>query len=403
MSAVLADSPRAPGVGEGRDMPVCAHAESCGGCTYQGVPYAEQLESKNARVLELLLEYDVVCGFYAGARPSPHIFAYRNKMEYTFGDEVKDGSMTLGLHRKKSYMSVLNTDGCLIVPEDFNIIRREVLAYMRERGHSFRHKRTHSGFLRNLVIRKGENTGELLINLVTADGETLDEDGFVKLLLGLNLEAKPVGVLHTVYCGRADTVGCDRVKTLYGRDHYRERMLGLDFKVNAFSFFQTNTSAVEAMFRSALSLMTDTEKKTIFDIYCGAGVISLALARAAREVIGVEISADSIRAARENAERNRIANCRFIEGDALAVLAGLAERPDAIVVDPPRMGVHPKALKKIIAYGLDELLYISCNPKTFCENMAVLAANGYKLDALYACDNFPFTKHIELFSRIVKR
>ncbi|MDR2157054.1 MAG: 23S rRNA (uracil(1939)-C(5))-methyltransferase RlmD [Clostridiales Family XIII bacterium] len=387
---------------DGTETP-CPHADRCGGCTYQTLPYEEQLRLKNAQVLELLLQYGVICGSYEGVRPSPRICAYRNKMEYSFGDEEKDGPMTLGLHRKKSYMSVLNTDGCRFVPEDFNTIRRAALSHMTDRGHSFRHKRTRRGFLRNLVIRRGENTGELLVNLVTTDEETLDEQAFVELLLNLKLNDTPVGILHTVYCGRADTVGCDRAKTLYGRDYYRERMLDLEFNVNAFSFFQTNTSAVEAMFASALSLMPGAAEKTIFDLYCGTGAISLALARTAKSVIGIELSADSIRAARENAARNGVANCSFLEGDALEVLERLPHKPDAIVADPPRMGIHPKALKKIIAYGLDELLYISCNPKTFCENMAVFQENGYKLDALCVCDNFPFTKHIELFSRIKKR
>ncbi|MDR0357182.1 MAG: 23S rRNA (uracil(1939)-C(5))-methyltransferase RlmD [Clostridiales Family XIII bacterium] len=381
----------------------CVRAEICGGCAYRGVPYEEQLALKNERVLNLLLEYGVVCGAYEGIAPSPRVLAYRNKMEYSFGDEAKNGPMTLGLHRKKSYLSVLNTDDCRIVPEDFNIIRREVLSLMTSRGHSFRHKRTHSGFLRNLVIRRGENTGELLVNLVTSDEESLDEEDFVRLLTGLKLDGDLVGILHTIYCGRADTVGCDRMKILFGRDFYFERMSGLSFKVNAFSFFQTNTSAAEAMFSSALSLADDLENKTVFDIYCGAGAISLMLAKAAKEVVGIEISPDSVRAARENAERNGLSNCRFIEGDALEVLERLPQRPDSIVVDPPRMGIHPKALKKLISYGRDEWIYISCNPKTFCENMAVLAEHGYKLDELRVCDNFPFTKHIELFSRIIKR
>jgi 23S rRNA (uracil-5-)-methyltransferase RumA len=385
------------------DAHSCVHAEVCGGCFYRGVPYEEQLSMKNAQVLQLLLENNVTCGSYVGVSPAPRISAYRNKMEYSFGDEEKGGPMTLGLHRKRSYMSVLNTDGCLIVPDDFNIIRREVLTYMTERGHSFRHKRTHRGFLRNLVLRRGERTGELLINLVTTDEEALNEEEFCTFLLNLNTTDRIVGILHTIYCGRADTIGCDRVKTLHGRDYYQEHMMGLDFDVNAFSFFQTNISAVEAMFASALKLLPDTKDKTVFDIYCGTGTVSLAMAGNAKEVIGIEISADSVLAARRNAERNHIANCRFIEGDALEVLDQLHERPDVIVADPPRMGMHPKALKKIISYGLDEILYISCNPKTFCENMAVLAENGYRLDILCVCDNFPFTKHIELFSRIIKK
>jgi 23S rRNA (uracil-5-)-methyltransferase RumA len=319
-------------------------------------------------------------------------------MEYSFGDEVKDGPMTLGLHRKKSYMSVIETDFCQIVPGDFNLIRKSVSEYMRRTGHGFHHKRTHSGFLRFLVIRRGERTGQILINLVTTDEETLDEAAFVEFILGLPTEDKVVGILHTTYCGRADTVGCDFVSTLYGHDFYEEKLLGLEFRVNAFSFFQTNTSAVDAMFSEALEMIPDLDEKHVFDIYCGTGSISLAMSSKAGRVTGIEIVGDSVLAARENAQRNGIRNCEFIDGDAYEVLESISERPDLIVVDPPRMGMHPKALKKIISYGVDELLYISCNPKTFAENAAVLIENGYRCETIKVYDNFPYTKHTELAS-----
>ena len=183
----------------------CPHSEVCGGCTYQGMPYEEQLTLKNKQVLDLLLKEGVRCGSYTGAAPSPHITGYRNKMEYSFGDTVKDGPMTLGLHRRKSYLSVINTEGCLSVPSDFNLIRDETLRYMREKGHGFYRKRFHQGFLRNLVLRRGERTGELLINLITTDEERLDEEGFVRFLLDLPTEEQIVGILHTTYNGKADT------------------------------------------------------------------------------------------------------------------------------------------------------------------------------------------------------
>jgi tRNA/tmRNA/rRNA uracil-C5-methylase (TrmA/RlmC/RlmD family) len=190
------------------------------------------------------------------------------------------------------------------------------------------------------------------------------------------------------------------MEVLYGRDHYFEEMLGLRFRVNALSFFQTNTSAVEAMFAEAFAMLPELAGKNVYDIYCGTGVISLALARRALSVTGVEIVPGSVEAARENAALNGIDNCRFICGDALEAMESMAEQPDAAVVDPPRMGMHPKALKKIMSYGLPELLYVSCNPKTFARDMAAMEGYGYRLDRLRAYDNFPFTRHMELAARV---
>ena len=386
--------------------PACPNAEMCGGCTYQGVEYPEQLSIKNDEVLKHLAANAIIPGEYKPTINTSDITGYRNKMEYSFGDEVKDGPMTLGLHRKKSYMSVLNVDGCVIVPEDFNIIRAETLKYMESLEYSFYHKRSHKGFLRNLVVRRGEHTEELLINLVTTDEEVLDEESFVKFILDLPLVGNVVGIIHTINCKKSDTISRDSMKILHGRGHYYEELLGLKFRVDAFAFFQTNTTAVENMLLDAFELIKENEYcKTLYDVYCGTGTITLALADSAEKVVGIEIIEDSVEAAKENAVINGIENCEFICGDALEILEQLENSnsiPDMIVVDPPRMGIHPKALKKIISYNLPQILYISCNPKTFCENMAVLQDAGYKLDTLRVFDNFPFTKHIELCSIIIK-
>jgi 23S rRNA (uracil-5-)-methyltransferase RumA len=189
---------------------------------------------------------------------------------------------------------------------------------------------------------------------------------------------------------------------LHGRDHFFEEMLGLRFRVNALSFFQTNTSAVEAMFTEAFDMLPELGGKSVYDVYCGTGAISLSLAGRAASVTGVELVSESVDAAKENAVLNGIDNCRFIEGDATAVLESLDERPDVLVVDPPRMGMHPKTLRRIMSYELPELLYISCNPKTFARDMAAMTGCGYALDALRAYDNFPYTRHTELAARIVR-
>ena len=315
-------------------------------------------------------------------------------MEYTFGDEVKGGPMTLGLHKPGSYMAVINTDGCLIVPEVFNIIRSAVYSWAQASGHGFHHKRSHSGFLRALVIRRGERTGEVLVNLVTTSEEVLDEDAFLCVVTAAAGD-ELVGVLHTINDRRSDVVACDSMKVLYGRYHYFDRLLGFDFRVGAFSFFQTNTSAVESMLTEALDLIQGKNVENLYDVYCGTGTISLALAQRAARVTGIELVEDSVLSARENAARNGIENAAFICGDAFEVMQGLPA-PDMLVVDPPRMGLHPKALKRVIEFGLPALLYISCNPKTFAANAAVLKNAGYGVSVLGAYDNFPFTKHIEL-------
>ena len=380
---------------------ICLHAEYCGGCRYQGVPYEEQLAIKNEYVLSELAGHGIEPDEYRPVRAASGLFGYRNKMEYSFGDEVKAGPMTLGLHKQGSYMSVIDTDSCLIVPGIFNRICTAALDWARRSGHGFHHKRAHSGFLRSLVIRHGERTGETLINLVTSSEETLDEGAFCEAVFAAGDKDAIVGILHTINDRRSDVVACDSVKTLYGRDHYFEKLLGLDFRVGAFSFFQTNISAVESMLTEALALIPGERSENLYDVYCGTGTLSLALSRRADRVLGIELIEESVLSARENAIRNDINNVDFICGDAFEVMSGLPA-PDMLVVDPPRMGLHPKALKRVIEYGPPALLYISCNPKTFAQNAAVLKNAGYGVSVLGAYDNFPYTRHVELASLFEK-
>lgn len=392
-------------------MVICKHNDDCGGCVYQGIPYNEQVELKGRQVLMHLRERNLSTNGFMGIESSPNQYAYRNKMEYTFGDEVKGGDMTLGLHRRGRFMSIITTDSCQLVDPDFNIVLRNVLEFCKKKGYSFYHKKSHKGLLRNLVLRKGVRTGELLINIITTSPQNqayidFDDEGFVSMIKGLDLKNKVVGILHTLNDRLSDGVNCDELRILEGRDYYMEEVMGLKFKVSAFSFFQTNVEAVERLYTEALSLIGDVTGKQVFDLYCGTGTITQALALHASQVIGVEISEEAVEAARENARLNGLDNCRFVAGDVLKVLDDIADKPDVIVVDPPRSGINPKAMRKILNYGVEEILYISCNPKTMAENLVVATESGYVISKIKAYDNFPMTGHVEcvvLMSRVKDR
>mgnify|MGYP002543593345 CR=1 FL=1 len=386
---------------EQREYSICPHDEFCGGCIYQELSYEEQRLLKAKEVLHLMEEKGVDLSMLEqpfslfDLIAAPKQYRYRNKMEYTFGDFIKDGEMTLGMHKKGNFMSIVTVDECQIVDEDFNLILKATLEFCRQKGYSFYHKKTHKGLLRNLIIRKGERTCEILVNIVTSSQNEFAEEEYADLIYRLPLSNTPIGVLHTINDNVADAVYIDEVRILRGRDYYMEKIMGLNFKVSAFSFFQTNVEAAERLYMDALAMLPAFEGKVVFDLFCGTGTITQALATKAKKAVGVEIVKEAVLAARENAMLNGLNNCEFIAGDVFDVLDQLRDKPDVIVVDPPRMGILPKTLDKIIKYGIEEILYISCNPRTLAENMKYLEFFGYKPVKLQAYDNFPMTKHIE--------
>lgn len=376
-------------------MDICKHKELCGGCIHQGKPYEQQLEEKGNDVSMLISKKEIKVGEYLGIQGSPAQYRYRNKMEYTFGDTVKDGPLCLGMHRKKHFMSIVTVDECQLVPEDFNRILSAVLEFCQEKGYSFYHKKSHEGLLRHLIIRYGVRTGELLVNIVTSSQGEFDDKGFTEMITALELDNRVVGVLRTINDRLADAVYCEELKVLWGRDYYMEKIMGLDFKVSAFSFFQTNVEAAERLYTEAIDLIDDFEDKNVFDLYCGTGTITQALALKAKTVTGVELVSEAVEAAKENARLNGLDNCSFIAGDVFEVLEKLEQKPDVIVVDPPRVGIQPKALDKILGYGVKQIVYISCNPKSLTDNLMYIQGNGYEVKKIKAFDNFPMTKHVE--------
>ena len=375
--------------------PLCPHSAYCGGCIYQGVPYEQQLAEKEREVHRLLEEKNVHPVRIDAIAGCPTPYAYRNKMEYTFGDFVKDGPLALGMHRKKNFMSIVTVDECQLVHPDFNTLLKAVLQFCEERGYAFYHKKSHKGLLRNLILRRGVRTGELLVNIVTSSEEGFDEAAFVDMIKALPLAHQVVGVLRTMNDSLADAVICEELRVLWGRDYYMEKILHLDFKVSAFSFFQTNVEAAERLYSEALALVPSFEGKSAFDLYCGTGTISQILALKAKEVLGIELVEEAVEAAKQNAALNGLTNCDFLAGDVFEALRNVEQKPDVIVVDPPRVGIQPKALDKIISYGVPEIVYVSCNPKTLAQNLMYFAYYGYQCVYLKPFDNFPMTKHTE--------
>ena len=423
----------------------CALAGVCGGCAYCGISYEEELRQKEAQVKQLL--DGAVRGEYEfeGITGSPLALRYRNKMEYSFGDERKNGPLTLGLHKKRSYYDVVNADCCQLVHEDFNVIVRETRRYFDELGATYKDKRTHRGFLRHLLLRRAVNTGEILVDLVTTsqpiipvmahslindnalyDAEALSRGelrassaanvyeteqavgDWAKLLLRLKearqIEGELRGILHTVNDSRADAVKNEGTRVLYGQESICEELLGLQFRITPFSFFQTNSKGAELLYERARAYVSGslTENSTVYDLYSGTGTIAQMLAPCAKEVIGVEIIPEAVAAAEENAAKNGLANCRFLAGDVLKVLDGIEEKPDVIILDPPRDGIHPKALPKILAYGVQTIVYISCKCESLARDCVPMQAAGYRLVRASAVDMFPRTKNVETIALFVK-
>lgn len=381
----------------------CPHFGICGGCIYLSLPYEEQLKIKEEQVKWLL---DTVlckqeCGYlFEGIKSSPQQFAYRNKMEFSFGDEVKDGPLALGMHKRGSFYDIVSVSDCRIVDEDYRRILKCVRDYFAERKVSFYHRMRYEGYLRHLLVRKASRTGEILIALITTTQEEHDLIPFKEALLSLELDGKITGILHTFNDSVADVVQSDRTDILYGKDYFYEELLGLKFKISQFSFFQTNTYGAEVLYRTArdyIGTLTSDGKadKTVFDLYSGTGTIAQMMAPVAGKVIGVEIVEEAVEAARKNAELNGLHNCEFIAGDVLKVLDEIEEKPDIIILDPPRDGIHPRALLKIIRYQVEKLVYISCKPTSLVRDLEVFLQNGYAVERAVAVDQFPWTGNVE--------
>lgn len=379
----------------------CPHFGICGGCTYLTMKYEDELKLKEGQVKKLL---DTVLedGSYVweGIKASPVCEGYRNKMEFSFGDEYKDGPLSLGMHRRGSMFDVVLTDRCYIVDEDYRKILKSTCEYWADKGYKFHHKMRHEGYLRHLLVRKAKHTGEIMVVLVTSSEADPDLTPYKDMLLNLSLDGKIVSILHTVNDSLSDVVQSDRTDVLFGRDYIEESLLGLKFKISEFSFFQTNSLGAEVLYQTVRDFIGDLSEggkpdKIVYDLYSGTGTITQLMAPVSKKVIGVEIVSEAVEAAKENAKLNGITNCDFLCGDVLKALDDIDEKPDFIILDPPRDGIHPKALPKILNYGVDRIVYVSCKATSLVRDLEVMQAAGYEVVRAACVDQFPWTANIE--------
>ncbi|MDP4146002.1 MAG: 23S rRNA (uracil(1939)-C(5))-methyltransferase RlmD, partial [Bacillota bacterium] len=357
--------------------PSCPHFGVCGGCTHQFIDYEKQLQYKEDQVLKLFKAANIENYEFLGIEGSPEVFEYRNKMEFSFGDFEKGGELTLGMHIKNKSFGIVGTNMCQIVDEDFRKILTTVVEYFKTKELPYYKVLKHEGYLRNLVVRKAKNTGEILINIVTTSQVEFDYSEITELLKGQDYKGKLTGIIHTFNDSLSDVVQADKVEILFGSDYITGTLLGLKFKITSFSFFQTNSLGAEKLYSMVRDFMGDADSKVVFDLYCGTGTIGQIAAKEAEKVVGIELIEEAVEAANENAALNGLTNCHFIAGDIAKVITQIKEQPDIIILDPPRPGVHPTALDYVIKFNAKDIIYVSCNPESLVRDLKVLIGKGY--------------------------
>jgi len=372
--------------------PKCPIFGLCGGCAFQNIPYEYEIKLKTTMVKKILEPLDLEDAFLPTI-PAVAQDGYRNKMEFSFGDDGMDGSLTLGMRKKGAFYEAINAECCLLTHPDFGSILAFTLDYFKNIGENFYHRRREVGALRHLVIRRGIRGGDILVNLVTAGKNEYGD--YATRLLDIPLDGKIIGIINTVNNSPADAVIAEEVKILYGADYYHEDIHGLHFKVSAFSFFQTNSIMAEVLYQTIADFAGGLRGKTIFDLYCGTGTIGIFLSKYAKKVVGIEIVEEAVAAAKENAALNNATNCEFIAGDVRKMVKTLKHAPDIVVLDPPREGIIPKAIPDILTFGANRIIYVSCKPTSLANDLPHFMAAGYAVDKIRLIDMFPRTANVE--------
>jgi 23S rRNA (uracil1939-C5)-methyltransferase len=375
----------------------CAHYPACGGCRFQDLAYQTQVEAKHEQVADALQRI--------GGVPEPplepivpaeEIFHYRNKLEYSF-TQLEDGP-ALGFHKAGRWDDVLEVEKCWLTTDLGNAIRNAVRDWARGDRLVAYDQSEHTGYLRHLVVREGRNTGQALVQLVTAPGERFDTGGFVDTLR----QFPEVRSIHWAVNETEAEVTNLPSRLLWGDEAIEEQLCGLRFRVRPNAFLQTNTKMAERLYGIAREYAALTGGETVYDLYCGIGTIGLVLAGDALTVWGIEVSEESVACALENAELNGIGNAAFFAGNVGQSLEDLHARsgdPDVVVVDPPRAGLAGKALRRLGEIGAPRVVYVSCNPTTLAADVKRLRDDyGYTLRRTRPVDLFPHTPHVESVS-----
>jgi 23S rRNA (uracil1939-C5)-methyltransferase len=383
----------------------CPHVERCGGCRFQDLSYAHQLEQKQQQVVGTLQHLGGIASpNVAPIVAAPEPFHYRNKMEFSFA-QARDGSPQLGLHERGTFDRIFELDTCLL-PSALSVeIVKFTQRFAREHRWRAYHPIRHEGVVRFLTVRHLPLTRQCAVHLIAASEDVAGLAEWARSVAALSPDVRCVTL--GLARGRAAIAFSEEERVLEGQSTIVERLLGLDFEASANAFLQTNSRQAEALYAAALDAGRLEGGESVLDLYCGTGTLTLLFARAAREVVGVESIEDAIHAARRNAARNGIANARFECGEARRVLREWAQgsRPgaaprDLVVVDPPRAGLHPRVVARVIELAPTRIVYVSCNPATLARDLKDFAAGGYALAEARPFDMFPHTPHIECVARL---
>lgn len=366
----------------------CKHQEICGGCSFRELDYSDELKIKEEELNRLFSEFKDV---FEGLVPSDYNLKYRNKMEYTFGNITKDGCLTLGLHEKGKFHNIISTDGCLIIPDDMDVIRKSTQDYFRELGISHYHRMNHVGELRHLVIRHSVYENSYMINLVTTSNISFDINLFVDMLLNLKLDGIIKSIYHTKNDSMSDAIVAEDYEKIYGDDYIYEKVADIIFPINPFSFFQTNSLACDLMYRD-LRKMVD-ENNHVLDLYAGSATIGAILSKSANKVTSVEINPHNVSDAKEVFRLNDINNVEVLCLDCKDYLKEKDVKEDVVIIDPPRSGLHNKVVQLLNESGVKKIIYVSCNPVTLVENLKNFT--NYSIEFIKSYDNFSGTMNVE--------
>ncbi len=396
--------------------PACAHFGHCGGCSWQYLRYESQLAWKRRQVVDA---FERIGGFaaveVADTTPSPEMWFYRNKMEFSFGKtrwllpeelgtvDRDDEPFALGLHVRGRFDRLMDIRECLLQSPDSNTILNATRAFFQERGIPVYDTDSQTGVLRYLVIREARNSGQRMVFLVTADTDAGLIGDYGSLLRDERFGVSTL--VHGISRKKATIAVADEARVIFGDGIINDSLLGIRFEISPSSFFQTNTRQTERLFQAMFDTGLLRAEDSVWDLYCGTGAISLVVAPHVRQVTGVELNAEAVADARRNAERNGIGNAVFHAADCLRFIQDPppgVHRPDVVVLDPPRAGLHPEAAARIAAMAVNRILYISCNPATCARDCRILADAGFTIHSIRPFDMFPMTWHIECLVELVR-
>jgi 23S rRNA (uracil1939-C5)-methyltransferase len=390
----------------------CPYSGYCGGCQWQHLRYDRQLAYKRGHIEEALARIGTLPGVRVlDVIPSKREFSYRNKMEFSFSDRrwllpeemekgTADAGFALGLHVPGTFNKVIDVEACLLQRETGNRILREVKEYVRDSRIPVYGLKSHQGFWRFLTLRHSSFFDEWMVNLVTSEEK---REALEPLALGLRSRFDNIRtVVNNVNSRRAGIAVGERETVLAGEGTIEDRIGPFTFRISANSFFQTNSSGAERLYAQVAEYAELTGRETVLDLYSGTGTIPIFLSDRAKAVMGMEISRSAILDAQRNCEINGIEHCRFLWGDIRERLAALSVKPDVLIIDPPRAGMHKDVLAGVMAMAAERVVYVSCNPATLARDLAVMNRD-YEIVEIQPVDMFPHTYHIEAVSKLVRR